>query len=301
MDTPLEHRSLLLAAGFTDKEVRRQLRSGALRPVRPGCYLRGPEPDSAAARHGVATAAALAELAAGSVLSHVSAAVRHGLPVWRIALSRVHVTRARRSGGRAGRLVHVHTAALDDAEIVSVRGSPTTTPARTVVDVARTVGFEEAVAVADAALHAGLVTPAQLAAALARAAGWPGAPAARRVVAAADGRSESVGETRSRLAIRRAGLPAPVPQWEVLDRTGRLVGRADFGWPGLRTVGEFDGMVKYGTLLRAGRSATEVVVAGKRREDAIRAEGFAVVRWTWSDLSHFDPIAAALRNRFAAN
>src|SRR3712207_7024957 len=42
------------------------------------------------------------------------------------------------------------------------------------------------------------------------------------VVAFADGRAESPGETRSRVAIRRAGLPAPVLQHRVIGtRTDR--------------------------------------------------------------------------------
>ena len=39
--------------------------------------------------------------------------------------------------------------------------------------------------------------------------GWLGVPDARRVVAFADARSESVGESRSRVAIALAGLPPP--------------------------------------------------------------------------------------------
>jgi hypothetical protein len=48
-----------------------------------------------------------------------------------------------------------------------------------------------------------------LEAAVARVAGLRGGPDARRVVAAADPRPESPGETRSRIAIARPGLPAP--------------------------------------------------------------------------------------------
>ena len=47
-----------------------------------------------------------------------------------------------------------------------VDGVAVTAVARTLVDVARTVGFEEAVAVLDAALHRRLVTSAALAATL---------------------------------------------------------------------------------------------------------------------------------------
>ena len=65
-----------------------------------------------------------------------------------------------------------------------------------------------------------------------------------------------------------AGLPPPVLQWPVHGPQGRHVGTTDFGWPELGTVGEFDGLVKYGRLLRPGQSPGDAVVAEKRREDA---------------------------------
>jgi hypothetical protein len=88
-------------------------------------------------------------------------------------------------------------------------------------------------------------------AALDRARGCPGVPVARRVVAFADGRSESVGESRSRVAIAAAGLPPPELQWSM--RLDHGMAYTDFAWPELRTVGEFDGRVKYGRLLRPGQ------------------------------------------------
>ena len=137
----------------------------------------------------------------------------------------------------------------------------------------------------------------QLLEGLERARRWPGTPAARRVVAFADGRSESVGESRSRVAIAAAGLPVPMLQWEVrAPGSGDLIGRVDFGWPGLRTVGEFDGLVKYG--YGYGKDPVDVLVEEKRREDALRAQGLTVVRWTWGELGNFAPVAARLRGAF---
>ena len=49
-------------------------------------------------------------------------------------------------------------------------------------------------------------------------------------------------------------------------------------------LGEFDGRVKYGRLLRPGQEPGDAVFEEKRREDAIRDEGWGVVRWVWSDL-----------------
>jgi hypothetical protein len=63
-------------------------------------------------------------------------------------------------------------------------------------------------------------------------------------------------------------------------------------------VGEFDGKIKYGRLLRPGQDAGEVVYAEKLREDALRDTGLSVVRWTWQDLETFDEVATRLRRHF---
>ena len=97
------------------------------------------------------------------------------------------------------------------------------------------------------------------------------------------------------MAIARAGLPAPALQHEVSE----VRARTDFAWPELRTVGEFDGKVKYGRGLRPGQNPGDVVFAEKRREDALRDLGFQVVRWTWNELSPFDAVAERLRRAFA--
>lgn len=115
-------------------------------------------------------------------MSHQSAAVLHGLPMWPDLLDRVHVIRPRAGGGRRGRLVHVHPAPLGDGDVVEMNGMPMTSLARTVADCARTLSNTGGVGVGDAALRAGLA-PGQLAQQLEVATGRPGVPAARRTVA----------------------------------------------------------------------------------------------------------------------
>lgn len=260
----LYRRGALLADGWSDDELRRERRARRLFPVRRGAYVEASDHrlDDGAARHLLVVAAALEKAVAGTVASHVSAAVLHGLPVWGLALARVTVTRTCSGGGRIRSDVHRRVAPLDDDEVVIRHGRPTTSIARTVVDIARTASFEQAVCAADAALARlgpngePLVPAARLEEALTRARGRPGVRAATRAVAFADGRSASVGESRSRVALHRHALPAPELQWPVPLRGGRLA-VTDFAWPGARVVGEFDGMAKYGRLLQPGRSAAE--------------------------------------------
>lgn len=298
----LQLRPHLLAAGFTDAELLRLRRAGTVTPVRPGAYLQSGDERlrEPAKRHTLLVHSTLPRLAPGAVVSHVSAAVLHGLPVWQVPMGRVHVTRDARAGGRVTRWVHVHVVPFAPGDVVEVGGVAVTSVTRTVMDLARSVPFEAAVVIADAALGSRLVSPEDLLAGYDRVSRLRGGPAARRVLEFADDRSESVGESRSRVALWRSGLPAPVPQWEVRSADGSFVGRVDFGWPELRTVGEFDGRVKYGRLLRPGREAGDAVFDEKLREDALRGELLSVVRWTWDDLGRFEAVAARLRRGFAA-
>ncbi|MGJ9425138.1 hypothetical protein ACHABX_04775 [Nesterenkonia halotolerans] len=107
----------------------------------------------------------------------------------------------------------------------------------------------------------------------------------------ADPRSESVGESLSRVRIAELGFAVPELQTRVWVE-GREY-RLDFEWEG-GVVGEFDGKHKY---LRSGElfgiSAEEAVYQEKLREDAIRSTGRRVVRWSWEDLHR----AGVLRDR----
>lgn len=293
----LVFRPALRAAGFTDDELRRARVQRKLTVVRRGAYVRSGDPrlDDAVARHALAVRAAAHSLSPDAVVSHVSAAVLHGLTLWAVPLDRVHVTRDRRSGGRRTKVLHVHTAGLDVDEIVEIDGIAVTSVPRTLADLARTQPFEPALVVVDAALHREKATPAAFAEAVVRSAGREGSPPARRVAAAADQRAESPGETRSRLAMTRLRLPSPILQHEVPE----LGVRTDFYWEEFRTVGEFDGKVKYGRSLRPGEDPGEVVYREKRREDALRDLGLEVARWTWQELDTFTAPADRLVRAFA--
>lgn len=289
-------RPRLLAAGVTDDELRRARRRGELTLLERGAYAHATDPRLRRPehRHALLVAAGLPRVAADAVVSHVSAAVLHGLPVWNVALDRVHTTRSRRSSGVRTSRLHVHTASIEPDEIVDVDGARVTSVARTLADLARTVGFEEAVVIADAALRRHLVTAAMVAEAVGRSARWPGSPAARRVVAFADPGADSVGESRSRVAMARHGVAPPVLQCPVRDSSGEVLATADFGWREHGWTGEFDGLVKYGRSLGPVEITTQVVLAEKRREDAMRRHLRGLTRWMWSDLADFAAVARQL-------
>ncbi len=291
-------RARAVTEGFSDAELARLVRRKELVGLQRGAYLDQPA-GSVRARHRAVVHATMAGLRLPGVVSHTTAALLHDLPLFRVRLGKVHVIRRPPASGSGSARVHLHVARLPAAETTSVDGLVVTDVTRTVVDVARSVPFESAVVVADAALARGATTSEALSACLARMGSIPGRRAAARVLAFADGRSESAGESRSRVLLQQLGIPAPDLQVEVRRPDGSLIGRSDFGWEDGGTLGEFDGRVKYGRLLRPGQSAGDAVYEEKLREDELRDTGRQVVRWTWPELDTPRVVGERLLRAFA--
>ena len=296
---PLLRRAEALADGMTDVELARLVRRGELARLQRGTYLQGATALAGPARHAAVVTATVAGLRVPGVVSHVSAAVLHGLPIWNVPLGRVHLTRRPPASGSGSRRVHQHVGRLPDDEVIALDGSAITDLTRTAVDVARTLPFEQAVVIVDAALATRGTTSERLTECLARMGSVPGVRRAARVVAFADGRSESVGESRSRVVLKRLGLPAPDLQVKLRRADDSEVARCDFGWRDHRTVGEFDGRIKYGRLLRPGQQAGDAVFQEKLREDDIRDHGWKVARWIWRELDTPLVIGDRLRRALA--
>ncbi len=285
-----------LAHGFSDGELARMVRRGELRRVQRGSYL---PPGSALTGHRATVLATVAELRRPAVVSHLSAAVLHGFPLWGVTARRVHLIRTPPAAGSGSPRVHLHVARLPEEQLTLVDGVLATDVTRTVVDLARTLPFESAVVAADAAIASGRTSAGPLEACLHEMGTVPGSRRASRVLAFADGDSESVGESRSRVLLHRLGLPAPALQFSVRRSDGSVVGRCDFGWEDLRTLGEFDGRVKYGVNAPSGRTPADVVFVEKVREDERRDLGWQMARWTWADLSTPTTVKDRLRRAFA--
>jgi hypothetical protein len=226
---------------------------------------------------------------------HQSAAVLLGMPLWGVRLDQVHVTRRPPASTSTSGPLRVHVSRLRDDELTAVGGITVTDVGRTALDLARSLPFEPGVAALDAVLNEGLITRELLERRLFDIAGTRGSRHAARVIRFADGRSGSVGESRSRVALHELGLAPSSLQHEIRTSDGRLVGLADFAWEAEHVVGEFDGRIKYGRLLRPGQEPGDAVFEEKRREDANRDEGWEVVRWIWADLAVRDGIGERVR------
>ena len=286
----------LQTLGLDDNAIRGLRRSGELQRLRRGAYVdrRVGSPEDA---HRLLVLGTLPLLSADACVSHSSAALLRGLPWWGSASERVHVTRSRTSSGRKDARVHVHPGPLAVDDRSEIDGLPVTSLARTTADCLRMLPFRHAVAVADAALRLGLERR-ELDAPRARAGGRTGVGRAKRAAAFADPRAESVGESFSRVVIHELGLPRPDLQVVVRAPSGVVVGRCDFGWEEFRTLGEFDGRVKYGRLLRDGQEPGDVVFDEKVREDGLRGLGNEVVRWIDADLRTPARLRARLERAF---
>ena len=81
--------------------------AGELDRLRRGAYVLGTLPADAAASHRLLVRATLAGLRRPAVVSHQSAAVLHGLPLWDVPLDRVHVTRRPRAWNDVSGVLHV--------------------------------------------------------------------------------------------------------------------------------------------------------------------------------------------------
>lgn len=287
MGAHIIRRQEALRRGATDHELQRQCRTGAWERLRPGTYASRDDLDTLdpIAVHRLRAEAALRVASPDAVLSHQSAAAVHGLEMWNTPLRRVHLTRNRTGGGRRTGLRHVHVAELADHETTEIDGLRVTTLARTVLDLARSLSFEEAVVAGDHALRTTALTSAELGEAVGGLPERSGRRRANRLVDLLDGRSESVGESRSRVLMVREQLPVPDCQPNLYAPDGAHLGRVDFLFEELGVVGEFDGRVKYGRLVPEGQTPADVLWAEKQREDALRAAGWQVARWTWQDLA----------------
>ena len=271
-----------LSLGFTSASLSRATSAGTLQRLGRGVYaVRSPwsahEPWQ---RHQFLSLAA-ARLTPDAILSHASAAAAMGLPHPAYPPERVSMTLlddARTS--RPDDWRRFHRGATPHRHIELDGGRPRLTPTRTVVDCARVLLPRDALAIADGALRAGLVTHDGLLAMRRHQRRWPGVASMTGILLLADGRRENWLESASAWALAAWGVPAPVPQVEVLAPDGEFLARVDALWPELGVVGEADGVGKYLIQGTTEQAVSGAVAAEVSREKRLLHHGLAVIRWT---------------------
>lgn len=278
------------ARGYGEEDLDQFCRSGTWTRIRRGLYLPGPAPTDPKQRYLVDIAAALRAFdRKDAAVAHISAGV-----VWKADwLHPPDLTDVWLACDVPGKVrsypgLRILPAGLSDLDVVQVGDWPVSTPARTIVDLARHLGFTAAVVAADSIRRSHQVTDRELADALSRCWRWPYVRRARRVVDFSTTLSESPLESRARVAFAAAGLPAP--KLQVLVRDGRgVMRRLDFLF-GERTDVEPDGRMKY--------KDPSVLWRQKERDDGLAEVGVHVLHLTHADITG-DPRELARRVRAA--
>ena len=261
-------RSQLLNAGFTERQIDRRMQARRLHRVHYGVYAVGHRVLTAEGRRMAAT------LAVGGVLSHATAAAAWDLR--RTSSGLIHVT-VRGDGGRVrrpGLRVHRSTT-LTNAETTTHRGIPITTPARTIIDLARTLKGRPLEQLLDLADQRGLVDFDDL-----RAANSTSLQAVLSRYSPAPTRSEL--EERFLRLCDDHGIERP-------ETNTRIEGiEVDFVWRDRRLIVEVDGY--------AYHRSPQSFESDRERDVNLTVAGWRVLRFTWAQIDTRDGwVARAIR------
>lgn len=186
--------------------------------------------------------------------------------------------------------VRVHRTPLGRRQVRETEdGLRHTNPMRTAWDVAALERPATAVGVLDAMVRAGALDIGQLQQLLRDGVGRWGIRRVRQAFELVDARSESPPESWVRVACALAGLPAPVPQYEIVSDGRRA--RVDLAWPEARLIVEYDGEYHFDGLQIARDDV---------RLSWLAAAGWRIIRLSAADLRDIDGvvgrIAAELRS-----
>jgi len=287
-----------LAAGYTDRDIAKMVRSGLWHRIRHGAYVGAQAWNelSNADQHALLARAVLRQARAEMVLSHISALPEYGAPLWGLSTDVVHVTRRDRRAGRKESGVQQHQGILMPDDVVVRRGVEVTSASRTAIDITTVADTERSLAVVNHLLHEEHATLEEVRGRYSSMERHPFTLHTDLVLRLADPRIESVGESRTFFLCWSQGLPVPEPQVIVPDHGMGEVFRLDFAWPERGVWLEFDGKEKYVKHLREGETVADAVLREKRREDRVRElTGWRCIRITWADLFFPERTAARIR------
>ncbi|MGY1802136.1 DUF559 domain-containing protein [Blastococcus sp. SYSU D00922] len=260
--------------------TRDALRSSAWRRLYRGVYADADLPES----HGLRIAGARLLIPGPAVFSGRTAAYLHGAAA--LVEPRTPVEVSVPAGVRFGPVagIRVRQVDLPDDDVTTIGRNRCTRALRTALDIARCEPLTEAVVAVDVLLAGAIVGRSELAEAAAAGHGSSrGLRRMREAVALADGRAESQPESRLRVLLALAGVPA-VPQHTVRDASGEFIARVDLAYPDRRIAIEYDG---------AWHGEPGQLSRDRRRHNRLVAAGWTVVYVTAADMH--DPEALVAR------
>ncbi len=267
-------------AGVTSDALARLVGTGDAYPLIRGWYATRPPQDQTDWNR-LATRAAFLRMGRRAMASHTSGLIWHGLPTVYAGLARVHLTRIGPGSSRIRPPVKLHAA------IPGLEASDRVPVAHAVIQSGLEYQPLTALAAADAALHTGRTSLGELTAALPIFAGHTNVGPVRAILAEADARIESPGESILGHRVRSLGWEVE-PQFRVETDSGCRF--ADFRVRGTRLLLEFDGAIKY-----RGDDGPGAVFREKRREDSFRRRQWLMARFVWSELDSIHLIDRRIR------
>jgi very-short-patch-repair endonuclease len=254
----------LRALGVPGGQVKRRLRTGRLHPLHRGVYAVG---HLNLTDEALFTAAVLA-IGQDAALSHLSAAQLYGLrPFNRNRGTWVDVSTTRHVKPR--RLIRLHT--VRRLEATTRDGIPTTTPARTLLDLGAVLTPRQHERAVHEAEVQRLVTIEALQAQLARSPGHHAAARLQDIIADGPAPTRSALEDAMLRLLKRHGLPRP----EVNATIG--ADEVDLHFPHANLVVELDGWRYHGTRVRHRLDA--------RKQARLEAAGLRVMRADWDQVT----------------
>jgi len=276
-----------VACGLTRRGIEDRERRGVYERIYPTVFALAGAPNT----WHRATLAAILSIGTPTAASHRSAAYLWGL--LRGAGPRIHIV-TRRWDRRHRLDVRLHESLdLIPSDIVTVDGIPTTTAARTIVDLGATEPWRVERAL-EAGISRDLVTLRTVDDFVRRVArrGRRGVGVIRPLLEARsqwDGATQSDLEDLLRTVLAQRGVPIGAAQHRITDHIGTFVGRPDFAYIEHRLAVELDGEQFHMDRM--------VFRNDRRRQNELELLGWRVLRYTWWDLTNRpDEVADEIRS-----
>lgn len=265
-------RTGLVTAGWSTSSIDRALAAGRLRRISAGVYrTQGAPWTRQASRY-----AALAMAGPGALLARASAVELHGLGDPTPGPHQLLIPHHRRPVRIDPALARVsRTRTLTDGDRVEVAEIPTTSVARTLLDIAATTDHRILAEFAARALQRNLVQESQLRDVLDR---NPAARGRRRLLRGLELLENDALRIRSEVEVAAvadlvaAGLPRPEVGYLVTDAAGQPIAEVDLAYPRLRIAIEIDGFRWHSTPARK--------MADEQRQNRLVLAGWTVLRFS---------------------
>ncbi len=180
---------------------------------------------------------------------------------------------------------------LNNRETRVRTGIRITTPERTAFDIGRSLSANRSIPVLDAVANATNLKVADVVALADTKPGIRGVRRLRSVLKLVDGGAESPQESRVRLLLVGAGLPAPETQIEFTDELGIARIRVDMGWREWRVAVEYDGVQHWYDRYQRSWDIDRIAM--------LEAMGWVVIRVSAEMLSRPSVIIERVRRSYA--